>query len=179
MNKKKNYIVISLYTENNDYKKYAKNLIENLNNLNIPNDIKPININSSIKKNIELYKPTFIKEMMKKHNKILIWCDCDDGFKKSIDNINPNFDVGVVDDPYESMNFTGGIHIWNNTEYGLHKLNIWEYLCKWPDLSTYSDHKRLIWSLTFLENKKRHNNANIVNMTNIFKDNWTVNFNRR
>lgn len=176
----KNFIVVSLYTKGNIYEKYAGNLIENLNKLNIPNDVVPVDIDYSVKRNVVLYKPVFLKEMMKKHNKILIWCDCDDGFKKPLNNIDINFDVGFVTNPVKGgVPYTGGIHVWNNTKHGLHKLDVWEYLCKWQGLSTYNDHKRFTWAIGPIKNKKKDGNAKIADMTGIFKGNWTINLNRK
>jgi len=69
-------IVISYYTPNNDYPKFAKNLKENLDRLGIHYEILRVESAGSRKKNINL-RWKILKEAMDKFNSPLLYLDID------------------------------------------------------------------------------------------------------
>lgn len=176
------YIVVSYYSKGNEYEYYARNLRDNLDTLSIPYDIEGIEFERKQRRFKVLHKPKFIKKMMDKHDKTVIWCDCDDGFRNSPDkvmkNLRNDFDVGVLKSNISGIKYTGGIHIWNNTKLARKKLDIWNYLCSWPEISEYNDHKRLIWALTCIKEKDKRNEARVRDLIGQFKDIWKVEYNK-
>jgi hypothetical protein len=82
-------MIISFYADLNNtyYSDKAKILIEKCKNFNINYDITELKSKGSYMLNC-LLKPEFIKTMMNKHNKSLIWIDCDTDLRTPFDHFD-------------------------------------------------------------------------------------------
>jgi hypothetical protein len=73
-------IVVSFYTDDEIYKPLGLQLIEQLKKYDMEYDIEEIE-NKEISKNnwinLVIYKPLFMKKMMEKHKKNIVWIDVD------------------------------------------------------------------------------------------------------
>ena len=135
-------IVVSYYTDNSDYPKFAKNLKNNLENLNIKYHIPLLKNHFNRNKNMSL-RWNLLNDCMKKFDEPLVWIDVDsevlkgDKFEEFYNHCSNNYDFvagdklnspnTIVDDNFKSdkdmnVNFwwrwRGTQQFYNNTEVG-------------------------------------------------------------
>ena len=95
-------IVVSYYTDNSDYPEFAKNLKENLDNLNIKHHIPLLENNFNRNKNMSL-RWNLLNDCMEKFDEPLLWIDVDsevlkgDEFKKFYTHCTENYDFVAGD----------------------------------------------------------------------------------
>lgn len=123
------------------------------------------------RKHICLYKPSFILEQLKQAPIPTLWLDCDAALVSvPILPWADEWDIGFVPNTRRRRNrdFLAKIGFrrqsprWVNTVSGFavvfrptqatfHFLEIWNYLCDWPDLASGGDHKRMCWARNMTE----------------------------
>ena len=95
-------IVVSYYTDNSDYPEFAKNLKENLDNLNIKHHIPLLENHFNRNKNMSL-RWNLLNDCMEKFDEPLLWIDVDsevlkgDEFKKFYTHCTENYDFVAGD----------------------------------------------------------------------------------
>lgn len=133
-----NWIVIGYFTKNTFYEKHAGVFIKSLERLNIPYYVEGIDNLGSWYKNT-LYKPTFIKQMLKKFpDKNIVYVDCDAEFMEYpilFDNLGEKIAVHLFEQSLYNKNSTkkmiasGTIFLPNNSNTYNTVLK-WEKQCK-------------------------------------------------
>lgn len=128
-------IFVSYYWGN--YESKAKILRNKLNSLHIDHDIQYINFNPKDYQNNINYKPTFIKKMIRKHKRPVVYLDIDLTIKKYPKLFDTNyFDIQCINwnnykevmgytDPY-ILETAGGLFYFNNTKQALKLVSQWE-----------------------------------------------------
>ncbi len=74
-------LVVSFYTKNTPYEKEAEGLAKSCDAHGIRYCIEGVTLTDDWHANT-LYKPTFLKEQLEKHDQSLLWVDCDARFRK-------------------------------------------------------------------------------------------------
>lgn len=103
-----------------------------------------------------LYKPTFIKDMLKGFNHTILWIDADCEILDKFNLPDGEWDIGLVPHPIERnrKNFTpycGAFIAFKPTDRAKNLLDSWENMCKWN--LPIGDHERLIWTLAILKDR--------------------------
>lgn len=77
------------------------------------------------------FKPVFIKEIMEKYDKNLVWIDGDTNLKKSLDlfTIDHDYDVGLVSYTHDISSFVASPIFFRNTEQSKALIESWEAHC--------------------------------------------------
>lgn len=133
--------VISFGTNNDHYSRCIENLKYDCKINELPHRIEKIQSWSVKKNEITIYKPTFIKKLLKEEQTPLLWLDVDSRIEGSVTIKNrEKSDVGVSANPFESrLNksendinhlFSGGVFLFRPTENAIRFLDTWEELSK-------------------------------------------------
>jgi len=134
-----NWIVIGYFTKNTFYEKHAGVFIKSLERLNIPYHVEGVDNLGSWHKNTS-YKPTFIKQMLKKFpDKNIVYVDCDAEFMEypvlfdeldcdiAVHNFDRRYHPNIKTEAWEIL--SGTIFLRNNeTVYAL--VEKWERKCQ-------------------------------------------------
>ena len=128
-----NVVFVSFYTRNSGYEKEVKNLIASCQKLDLPIDIVAIDSEGRWDKNCA-YKPRFLLEMLKKHQKPVVWIDADGiVLQKPVLFKTLTCDIGVriledlpMDSPSKIISNT--IYV-NHTQNSHLFLSLWEKKC--------------------------------------------------
>ena len=77
------------------------------------------------------FKPVFIKEIMEKYDKDLVWIDGDTNLKKSLDlfTVDQDYDVGLVSYTHDISSFVASPIFFRNTEQSKALIESWESHC--------------------------------------------------
>jgi len=160
----KDFIFITFATESQHYLNKAEIFEKTAKKYNINYHIDYIEQFGDYK-DVCLYKPTYILEKLNQFNKTVIWIDCDSVFEGEPDYsfMDKKFDVGIIRrisnqgkiDP--KMPILGHINVFKNNQNAKKVLKVWEYLCKWRDMSFIRDHGRFICARYFV----KHNSLDV------------------
>jgi len=182
------YVLISYATKDKKYTEYSKSFIKNLKDLNIYEyEIEyldlPDNMNywvndfdyKRIKKElICLKKPGIIKEKLKKYNKPVICVDIDSYLLSKPIIPNQQFDIAFIFRPKRKLAVTNGFHIWRPNKHTYRFLDMWSYLCDWPEFTYLSDHHRLFNLINIIKSEEQASfvdtTCKIINVFNYYKD---------
>jgi hypothetical protein len=156
------------------YAQAARRLREKCESLGIDCYIPVIDFEIVERKYICLHKPSFILEQLKRAPIPTLWLDCDVALvgAPSLPR-DGGWDIGFVPntqrpnagDFLTKAGFRQRSSHWVNTVSGFavafrptqatfHFLEIWKYLCEWPDLASGGDHKRMCWARKMTELKE-------------------------
>jgi len=178
------YILFSYVTKDEKYLKLSNDFIENLKKLNVYNyEIEyldlPSNMNywtdkfdyNRIKKElICLQKPHLIKEKLQKYNKPIICIDIDSYLLSQPVIPQEKFDIAFIFRPKRKLSVTNGLHIWNPTSNTYRFLDMWAYLCDWPEFTYLSDHHRLFTLVNLIRDEKKASFIDVdFHIVNIFE----------
>lgn len=126
------FIVCAYYTKNTMYEKCVVNLKESLKKFNVPNDVQGVTNLGSWIKNVN-YKPTFIKEMLKKHSPLnVVYVDSDAVFlkyPKLFETLDCQMSAHILKKPNRTELLSGTIFIKNN-EVSESIIDKWIEICK-------------------------------------------------
>jgi hypothetical protein len=77
------------------------------------------------------FKPVFIKEIMEKYDKNLVWIDGDTNLKKSLDlfTLDQDYDVGLVSYTHDISSFVASPIFFRNTPQSKALIESWESHC--------------------------------------------------
>lgn len=130
------FIVVAYFTKDTPYEKEIIGLKESLDKLNIPYDIKEISNLGSWNLNCN-YKPIFIKNMLEKYKKRIIYVDADARFRNYPDIVNK------FEDKYEiGVHFLNGVQLCAGTIFFNYKDSSFEILNKWIEkIKIINNHK--------------------------------------
>lgn len=156
------------------YAQAALRLREQCESLEIDCYIPVLDFEIVERKHICLHKPSFILEQLKQAPIPTLWLDCDAALL-GVPSLpwDGGWDIGFV--PNTQRRNTRGFLAqagfrrrsshWVNTVSGFavafrptqatfHFLEIWKYLCEWPDLASGGDHKRMCWARKMTESRE-------------------------
>lgn len=137
----RNFVVVAYYTPK--YKKEAEQLLKTMKQFDLEYDVQKVKDLGNWNKNTH-YKPTFIREMLEKHKKPILYVDADARFQKYpdlIDKIIGSYDIAVhYKDDKELL--TGTI-FFDYNEKVLELIKEWEELCQEEDLIEIFEQKLL------------------------------------
>lgn len=147
-------IIVSFATRDRTYQKYAKSLIDDAERCGLTLDMRDTPRGSL--KEINLRKPGFLLAMMDLYrNDAVVWCDADSHLVDSFELPAGNWDIGLLPhyNPRLAKKNPMCAHFIaaRPTKEAKHFLTVWAYLCNWPGLTKYHDHKRLTWARYMLE----------------------------
>ena len=157
------------------YSEAARRLRGQCESLGIDCHIPVIDFEIVDRKHICLYKPTFILEQLNRFPIPTLWLDCDAALVGAPDlpwedpwdlGFVPNTRRRKVRDFLAKVGYRQQSRRWVNTvsafavafrptEATFHFLEVWKYLCDWPDLAVDGDHKRMSWARMMTEFRKK------------------------
>lgn len=143
-----------------EYAESAERLRLSADEFGHPNDVEIIDFGHSERKAITLHKPTFILEKLRQDPVPTIWLDVDTTLLAPLVHFpDGEWDVGFC--PHhkrtlssdirhriglksELRNAVSGFAVaFNPTPLAFHFLEVWKYLCDWPELVPQYDHYRM------------------------------------
>lgn len=153
------------------YSQAARRLRGQCESLGIDCYVPVIDFEIVERKHICLYKPTFILDQLKQTPMPTLWLDCDAALVGTPSlPWDDDWDLGFVPNTQRSnaggflakVGFRRQTRHWVNTvsgfavafrptEAAFHFLEIWKYLCAWPDFASGGDHKRMCWARKMME----------------------------
>lgn len=161
------YTIISFgSTQPEVYAQCAARLEASCEKYSIENSISTIDFSGGDRKDICLFKPTFILDELLKKKAPILWLDCDTDLISGLGNKLPegDWDVGFVPHPNHRLhrrlksvlmkrqnitheNVVGAAVVaLNYTPNAIKFLQNWKYLCNWRDLASGGDHVRMCWA---------------------------------
>ena len=178
------YILISYATNDSQYLKYAETFVQNLNKLKINkyfidllevpknlnywnNELNDVKVKKEL---ICLQKPALILKYLQKYKTTIVCVDIDSILiRKPV--IFEDCDIGLIFRPNRLLSISNGLHFYNYTSNSIRFLEMWNYLCKYPELTYLSDHHRLssITDWIRFENKIIKDKIKIKNIYNEYK----------
>lgn len=109
------------------YEVEAYTLLEDLRALNIPHEVHFIEGLHNWNKN-NSFKPTFLREMLLKHKRPVIWLDSDSEIRKYpslFEDINDDGGYDIAYHLFNGVQLCGGVLYFNNTPRALQILDAW------------------------------------------------------
>ena len=191
------YVLISSVSKDEKYLNYSNEFIKRLTDLNIYNyEIEYIDLPKDMshwsdkyeykrikKELICLQKPNIIKNKLKKYNKPIICVDIDSYLLSKPILPKREFDIGFIFRPKKVLSVTNGFHIWKPTKYTYRFLDMWGYLCEWPEFTYLSDHHRLYHLINIVQEEQKIKTINwecqIINLFDEYKDLYIEGLNRQ
>jgi len=146
-----------------EYGEAAQKLAEQCRSLGIDCFVPIIDFDGAERKHIVLSKPTFILKQLRENPEPTLWLDCDTALE-ALPALpwQKEWDVGFLPNMLRPgllrrIGLRRPSRRWENpvcgfavafrpTEPTFHFLEIWKYLCDWPDLAPGGDHKRMCWA---------------------------------
>jgi hypothetical protein len=152
-----------------EYAEAAQNLARQCRSLGIDCFVPIIDFEGAERKRIVLYKPSFILEQLRENPEPTLWLDCDTALE-ALPSLpwEKEWDVGFLPNalrrkmpgvlrrlggrsPRRDNPVSGFAVAFRPTERTFHFLEIWKYLCDWPDLASGGDHRRMCWAREMTE----------------------------
>lgn len=141
-------IIVSYATDDGVYGAFLERLRESCDRANLKHDLRLIAPTTRLLACLQ--KPAFIREMLGKHGRPVMWLDADALGTKYIELPSDGWDIGLIanttwsnrkTNPMSSFVITAA-----PTDAARGFIEVWEYLCAKPDLSKRADHRRLTWT---------------------------------
>lgn len=149
-----------------EYCEAAQRLAQQCRSFGIDCFIQIIDFEVAERKHIVLHKPSFILQQLREKPQTTLWLDCDTALQAAPSLPSQgSWDVGFLPNTLRSTvpkllrgfgvrrrfrsrdNPVSGFAVaFRPTERTFHFLEIWKYLCDWPDLAPGGDHRRMCWA---------------------------------
>lgn len=169
-----------------EYREAAERLREAAERFGHPHSIETIDFGDADRKEITLFKPSFILEKLRQDPVRTIWLDVDTTLLAPLRDLpSGDWDVGFC--PHHSRSVysdfmrklglksrlpnsvTGFAVALNPTSAGFHFLKVWKYLCDWPDLASQHDHYRMSFARKLVDIRQVNIAGALVGATSIGK----------
>lgn len=142
-------VIVSYGTRDGHYDRCLNRLRESIEPTGMRHDLRVIPRDGG-KRMAQLQKPRFLLKSLDRHGEPIVWLDADSMVVGAFELPGGDWDIGLIPNNVlksRSKNpmcsFVIGIR---PTDRAKRFLEVWRYLCKWPNLSKYQDHKRMTWT---------------------------------
>ena len=139
-------IIVSYATDDDRYRPALERLIESCERHGIEHSTELFPPHD--RKEVQLYKPTFILDQLSRHQQQVVWLDADSVVTGCFDLPYKKWDIGLIPNNRKSQRnpVCSFVVAARPTPEAEHFLEVWKYLCDWPGLSRFPDHARLVWA---------------------------------